>query len=134
MNDTELERLAAGLGHRAAATLDSGKIAERVIARLDESRVIVSYRASAVRWLGGLAAAAMVVIALGLALKSNRPAANESVMHSSVLQELDGLTPDQLEQVLLSMPATASTLPQESAPLQELDTLSLKRLLRTLEG
>jgi len=134
MNDTELERLAARLGNRAADALDAGSIAEQVIARLEESRVVVSSRATVIRWLGGLAAAAMVIVALGLALKPDGGAANQSAMHSSVLQELDGLSVDQLEQLLQTMPTTSSTLQQESVPLQELDTLSLKRLLRTLEG
>ena len=53
---------------------------------------------------------------------------------SSVLQELDGLGVTELEQLLQTMPATSSTLPQDPVPLYELDTLSLKRLLRTLEG
>ena len=133
MNETELERLAASLGARAARRLDPEQIADRVIARLDEPRVIAFRRAPLVRWLGGLAAAAMVVVAVSLALRPATPVADQGGV-SSVLQELDGLGVDQLEQLLQAMPATSAVIPQESMPLQELDTLSLKRLLRTLEG
>lgn len=134
MNETEMERLAAGLGERAARTLDPERIAERVIARLNEPRVIAFRRAPLVRWLGGLAAAAMVVVAVGLALRPATRVSGQSASRSTVLQELDGLGVDQLEQLLQAMPATSSVVPQESVPLRELDTLSLKRLLRTLEG
>lgn len=134
MNESELERLAASLGEKAARTLNPERIAERVIARLDEPRVIAFRRAPLVRWLGGLAAAAMVVVAVGLALRPAAQVADPRASQSTVLQELDGLGVDQLEQLLLAMPATSSVIPQESVPLQELDTLSLKRLLRTLEG
>lgn len=135
MNDSELERLAATLGERAARTLDPERIAERVTARLDEARVIAfPRRAPLITWLGGLAAAAMVIVAVGLALRPVARGSNPGASPSTVLQELDGLGEDQLEQLLQMMPATSSTLQQESVPLQELDTLSLKRLLRTLEG
>lgn len=134
MNETELERLAASLGEKAARTLNPERIAERVIARLDEPRVIALRRAPLVRWLGGLAAAAMVVVAVGLALRPATRVSDPRASQSTVLQELDGLGVDQLEQLLQAMPATSSVIPQESVPLQELDTLSLKRLLRTLEG
>ena len=134
MNETELERLAATLGERAARTLDPEQVAERVIARLDEPRVIAFRRAPLVRWIGGLAAAAMIMVALGLALRLATRVSDQTAFQSTVLQELDGLDVDQLEQLLQVMPATSSVIPQESVPLQELDTLSLKRLLRTLEG
>ena len=134
MNETELERLAATLGEKAARTLDPERIAGRVIARLEEPRVIAFQRAPLVRWLGGLAAAAMVIVALGIALRPATRVSDQSASQSTVLQELDELDVDQLEQLLQAMPATSSVIPQESVPLQELDTLSLKRLLRTLEG
>lgn len=133
MNENELEQLAARLGDRAAKTLDAEKIAERVIARLEEPEIVAFRRTPIIRWTFGLAAAAIVIVALGLALKPG-PRANPGEVQSSVLQELDGLGVDQLEQLLQTMPATSSTLQPELVPLQELDTLSLKRLLRTLEG
>jgi hypothetical protein len=134
MNENELERLAARLGDSAAKTLDAEKIAERVLARLDEPEILAFRRAPVIRWIGGLAAAAMVIVALGLALTPGTRSPDRSAVQSSVLQELDGLGEDQLEQLLQTMPATSSTLPEEPVPLRELDTLSLKRLLRTLEG
>lgn len=134
MNDTELERLAARLGERATSDLDAGKIAERVIARLEEPRVIAISRAPFLRWVGGLAAAAMLLVALGIALRPSSRPVDESAMTGTVLPELDGLGVDELEQVLQTLPTTSSSLPEETVPLQQLDTLSLKRLLRALEG
>ncbi len=134
MNQTELERLAARLGEREAGTLDPEQIAERVMARLETPQVHEISRRPVVRWTLGLAAAAMLMVALGLALSPDDRAANQSAMTGTVLQELDGLGVDQLEQLLQSLPASSSTLEQESGPSPELDTLSLKRLLRTLEG
>ena len=134
MNENELEQLAARLGERAAKTLDAEKLAERVLARLDEPENLAVRRAPVIRWIGGLAAAAMVIVALGLALRPGNPGTSRVTVRSSVLQELDGLGEDQLEQLLQTMPSTSSTLPQNAVPLRELDTLSLKRLLRTLEG
>ena len=134
MNDTELERLAARLGQRAAGDLDPEKIAERVIARLDEPPVIAIHRVPMIRRAAGLALAAMLLIALGLAFRPSSRPVDQSAMTGTVLQELDGLGADELEQLLQTMPVTSSTVPDETVPLQELDTLSLKRLLRALEG
>jgi len=134
MNEHELERLAARMGEGAASRLDAEKITERVMARLDEARVVSRAPTRTIRWIGGLAAAAMVVIALGLALQSGPRLSTRTVTQNNVLQELDDLGVTELEQLLQTMPSTAATLPQESVPLHELDTLSLKRLLRTLEG
>jgi hypothetical protein len=134
MNETELERTAARLGEQAARTLDAERIAERVMARLEEPQVIGVSRRPVVRWVLGLAAAAMLMVAVGLALSSENRPVNQSAMTGTVLPELDGLGVDQLEQLLQSWPASSSILEQESGPSPELDTLSLKRLLRTLEG
>jgi hypothetical protein len=134
MNETELERTAARLGEQAARTLDAERIAERVMARLEGPQVIGISRRPVVRWVLGLAAAAMLMVAVGLALSPENRPVNQSAMTGTVLPELDGLGVDQLEQLLQSWPASSSTLEQESGPSPELDTLSLKRLLRTLEG
>lgn len=134
MNETELERLAARLGERPARALHPDKIAEQVMARLDELRVIAFSRAPLLRWIGGLAAAAMILVALGLALRPGGRPVDQSAMSGTVLPELDGLGVPELEQLLQTMPVTEASLPEETVPLQELDTLSLKRLLRALEG
>ncbi len=133
MTPEELERLAAGLGREAGEGVDSERVATRVLARLEEQKVVLlASRRRLVRWIGGVAAAALLLLAVGLALA---PAAGpDRAGTETVLHELDQLDAEQLEELLEIMPVTASALPPESSPLSELDTIKLERLLRSLEG
>ncbi len=130
MTEQDIERLAATLGQAPAEAVDPDQIAAKVVARLG-----FPARRRAVRWLVGLAAAAALMLLAGRFLlgPGSRPI-ERAAEQPSVLQELDPLSVDQLEELLRSMPVTASTLPLETIPLQELDSTNLERLLRSLEG
>jgi hypothetical protein len=133
MTDLELERLAAQLGEKPAEALDAERVAARVLARLEQEPVVsLNPAGRAIRWVGALAAAAALILAVRLAVAPD--ASEPSGSQVTVLQELDQLGADQLEEILQSMPVTVSALPLETVPLQELDSIRLERLLRSLEG
>lgn len=137
MTEQELEQVAAGLGARPADAIDTDRIAARVLARLEEDPILAMPRSrGVVRWLAGLAAAAALLFLAGRFLGGpGRFPVEQTATHATVLPELDRLSVDQLEELLQAMPVVnASTLPIEKMPLQELDTMNLERLLRSLEG
>lgn len=134
----ELIQAARGLGAGVVAALDTSRIAARVARRLaapdpESKSPILS---PAARWLIGLAAAAAIVIAFHpwrsgpSALHPSSPAGAVSV-----LNELDDLTPSELESVLEAFPPAADAVPHvESAPFGDLEPKDLERMLRSLEG
>ena len=134
MTEEELLRAAARLGEDQAGQLDSGRISERVVARLaSEPAAVHPIRRPAVRWLVGLAAAAGLVLLVRLAVM---PSPTSSPPQLSVLYELDGLGTVELEEILETIPVTAAALDpgSDAVPWKDLDSTDLERLLRSLEG
>lgn len=133
MTEQELEQTAARLGADQAKAVDPDRIARQVLARLAaEPAVVPPIRPPIVRWLVGLAAAA----ALALVVRAITPSSLSSPSSLSVLHELDDLGTSELEAILESIPATAEAIPPfpETDPRNDLDSTSLARLLRSLEG
>ena len=134
----DLVRAAQGLGAGVAAALDTGRVADQVARRLAEASPVVRPRAvgPTTRWLIGLAAAAALVLAVrpwrfgGAATNRSNP-----VAAVSVLNELDDLTPTELESVLEALPSAAEAVPHvETVPFSDLEPKDLERVLRSLEG
>jgi len=141
MTEEELIRTASHLGDQVVRDLDGEGLAQRVLAQLAAKPVTASpVRWMRRGWLIGLAAAAAVLLVLRLTLPgssssngSTTPPASTSTL--TVLHELDGLNSGELESVLESLePAAGAITHPEGGSLDELDTKSLERLLRSLEG
>jgi hypothetical protein len=89
------------------------------------------------RWLIGLAAVAALVLVIRPWRPGHSPVMNlpERAAAVSVLNELDDLTPSELESVLEALPPAADAVPHvESAPFGDLEPKDLERMLRSLEG
>ena len=128
---------AHALGSGVLTALDTSRIAERVARRTVEADSSARPRIlrSARRWLTGLAAAAALV----LVVRSWRPGQpvvkTPSPAAVTVLNELDDLTPSELESVLEALPPAAEAVPHlESVPFGDLEPQDLERVLRSLEG
>ena len=134
MTEDELVRTAARLGTAQAETLDPARVAERVLARLaSEPAEVRPLPRRVAPWFVGLAAAAALLVVLRLTVLSTSPTSPSAW---SVLHELDDLGTGELEEILETIPVpTAALSPApEAAPLSELDSIHLERLLRSLEG
>ena len=135
MTEAELIRTAARLGTDQVGALDPDRVAERVIARLaaEPAAKVLPLRRRVAPWLVGIAAAAALLIVLRLTVLPSPPSPPTSL---SVLYELDNLGTYELEEILETIPASAT----ESAPApgkmpwSDLDSDKLERLLRSLEG
>jgi len=137
MTEDELVRTAARLGTAQAETLDPARVAERVLARLaSEPAEVRPLPRRVAPWFVGLAAAAALLVVLRLTVLSTSPTSPTSPSARSVLHELDDLGTGELEEILETIPVpTAALSPApEAAPLSELDSIHLERLLRSLEG
>jgi hypothetical protein len=130
---------AQGLGADVAAGLDTGRLAEKVARRIEDAGPVLTRPGLrlARRWLIGLAAAAALVLVIRPWSPGHSPVMNlrERAAAVSVLNELDDLTPSELESVLEALPSAADALPHvESAPFSDLEPKDLERMLRSLEG
>lgn len=135
----DLIRAAQGMGAGVVAALDTGRIAENVVRRVAEAGPAARPRVlgPATRWLIGLAAAAALVLVIRPGRPGQSPVMNlpERAAAVSVLNELDDLTPSELESVLEALPSAAEAVPHvESAPFGDLEPKDLERVLRSLEG
>jgi hypothetical protein len=134
----DLIRVAQGLGAGVVASLDTSRIAERVARRMTEAGPAMPPRVlgPATRWLIGLAAAAALVLAVRpWRLGDSVTNLSNPVAAVSVLNELDDLTPLELESVLEALPTAAEAVPHvETAPFGDLEPQDLERVLRSLEG
>jgi len=134
----DLVRTAHGLGADVAAALDTGRIAEKVARRIADAGPVARPRVAApvARWLIGLAAAAALVLAVRpWRFGGSVPNPAHPVAAVSVLNELDDLTPAELESVLEGLPTAAEAVPHvESVPFGDLEANDLERMLRSLEG
>jgi len=133
----ELVRATHALGSGVVTSLDTSRIGERVTRRMAEadSAARPGILHSGRRWLIGLAAAAALV----LVVRSWRPGQPEvkppSPAAVTVLNELDDLTPSELESVLEALPPAAEAVPHlETVPFGDLEPQDLERMLRSLEG
>ena len=127
-------QVAAGLGRGVARRLGSARIADTVARRLASEppprRTLVGRTARLLA--AGMAAAAAIAVFGSTRLD---PPLLDSPATQSVLHELDELNPAELETLLESLPPEAgATAHPEPATVNELDTSSLERLLRSLEG
>lgn len=137
----ELDMLGAAgrLGTARLSGFDAGRVAARVRDRLAGEADHAPNSRRAVRWLAGLAAAALLVLAVRLGGPSGRggpvPASPGAPAEVSVLHELDGLSEPQLEEVLASIPPSTEALDRvELAPLTDLNTTDLELVLRSMEA
>jgi hypothetical protein len=135
MTEAELLKTAERLGNDAVRGLDAERVSQRVLARLATEPIVAvtPIRRSWVYGLAGLAAAAILVFALRVV--PGGPTSPTTPTPLTVLHELDDLNVSELQAVLESLPveAGAPTHP-EPASLNDLDSQSLERLLRSLEG
>ena len=135
MSEEELLQAAGKLGEDAVRGLDEQRVARAVLERLATEPVAAPRRVgSTVRWLAGVAAVAAAIL-LMVKSPTTPPSSPSSLSSPSVLHELDDLSASELQLLLESMPASAvAPAHPDPSSLDQLDTKSLERLLRSLEG
>ena len=135
MNDDELEQLAQRLGARAAERLDIEATARAVVERLRAERAARERMILRLprQWLR--IAAALVIVVGGGAVALRIMRTNQTTV-ASVPADLDGLSTDQLKQVLdgVGQPGGDVTVPAQDVSLDDLNTVELRALLESLEG
>jgi hypothetical protein len=134
MNDSELERIAARLGDRAAARLDVEQTAAAVLSRLRTREQVVSWRAGPML----LRLAAALVLAVGAAFYGYRLFSGDSVAGTEVatveVPALQTLASSELEEVLDSLSTDTPASEAIAVGLQSLNNDQLTELLRQMEG
>jgi hypothetical protein len=135
VNDDELEQLAQRLGARAAERLDVEATARAVVERLRAERAARERMILRLprQWLR--IAAALVIVVGGGAVALRIMRTNRTTV-ASVPDDLDGLSTDQLKQVLdeVGQPAGETVVSAQDVSLEDLNTVELRALLESLEG
>lgn len=135
MNDDELEKLAQRLGARAAERLDVEATARAVVERLRAERAAGERNGV---WLPRqwLRIAAALVIAVGGGALALRIIGTNHPSVASVPADLDGLSTDQLRQVLDGVEQSDGqvVVSAQDVSLDDLNTVELRALLESLEG
>jgi hypothetical protein len=135
VNDDELEQLAQRLGARAAERLDVEATARAVVERLRAERAARERMILRLprQWLR--IAAALVIVVGGGAVALRIMRTNRTTV-ASVPADLDGLSTDQLKQVLddVGQPAGETVVSAQDVSLEDLNTVELRALLESLEG
>jgi len=135
VNDDELEKLAQRLGARAAERLDVEATAQAVIERLRAERAA---RERIGLWLPRhwLRIAAALVIMIGGGALALRFMRTTPPTVASVPADLDGLSTDQLRQVLDGVGESGgeAVVSVQDVSLDDLNTVELRALLESLEG
>ena len=134
LHDAKLQELARQLGAQAAERLDVEATAAAVVRRLSEREQERTLWSMQPVWLR--AAAAVVLIAGGVALlRSGSPGLPVHPSHY-VAEDLNGLSANDLRDVLSGLDQTLNgTVPAQTEPgLNELSPEQLKAVLRSMEG
>ena len=135
MNDDQLEKLAQRLGARAAERLDVEATAQAVIERLRAERA-AGERIGL--WLPRqwLRIAAALVIVVGGGAVALRIMGSRHRSFASAPADLDGLSTDQLKQVLDGVGESGgeAVVSVQDVSLDDLNTVELRALLESLEG
>ena len=135
MNDDQLEKLAQRLGARAAERLDVEATAQAVIERLRAERA-AGERIGL--WLPRqwLRIAAALVIVVGGGAVALRIMGSSHQSFASAPADLDGLSTDQLKQVLDGVGESGgeAVVSVQDVGLDDLNTVQLRALLESLEG
>ena len=125
-------RAAARLGSEVEAEVDSGRIGQVVLARLEAARRPDRWRR--VGWLTGLATAAGLALLIWTQVPTGSGDASAQAFLLPV-EELDSLTTPELEMVLESLdPPIGQASDVEPPALGDLDDQQLERVLRSLES
>ena len=135
MDETELERIASGLGRRAADRLDVEAVARGVLDRLREAgeadRVVASRPRPLLRWLATAAAVALIVAGSVVTFRATPPSGDQAARPAVDLYELSS---DELAEVLDSLSWNAPVSARFAAGLDDLDAEQLEQLLALMEG
>ncbi len=139
MNEDELEQLAQRLGARGAERLDVERTVRAVVARLKQEPRAARRMRLEPAWLR-IAAAAVVMVAVGLVLQSTfHPSASRQIagLSEPAGADLSDLTADQLQEVLQTVEqagADQEAVSAQDVGLEDLSTPQLRALLESLEG
>lgn len=133
MNEHELERLARGLGDRAAERLDVEATARAVVERLREAPQTQRVTWIRPEWLR-VAAVLALLLGAGVALQQVSPS-SEPVAVRYALEDLSDLTVTELTQLLAGLDDTleGDGDDESTADLDALTPAQLQALLRSLE-
>ncbi|MFC1640209.1 hypothetical protein ACFL3B_05540 [Gemmatimonadota bacterium] len=132
VDDQQLEQLARRLGARAVERLDLDETANAVVARLQsETGRTMWWRRKP--QLSVLAAAAVLVLAIGILVETGGNSPSESDLNlASLPLELQALSDDELEEVFDSLSFEAPVSELTVASLEDLNVRQLEELLQTM--
>jgi hypothetical protein len=133
MDERRLEKLAKGLGRRAAERLDVEASAAAVLQRIRSQPVrVVWWRRAPV--LQGLAAAAVVVLTAGILVSGQLNRTVERVVAMPAPVELAALSEEELAEVFDSLSVEVPVSELADAGIYDLTEGELEELLELLEG
>ena len=130
--DRDLEREASALGSREADALDLDRVADRVVARLRSGERAAS-RVRVWRWLTGVAAAAVLLVATARWIDPDE-SVGEMAATVATAPELESLSGDELAEVLDSLFLHAPVTELVAVSLDDLNERQLAELLTLMEG
>ncbi len=132
LNDRQLEELAERLGETAAARLDADAVANNIIKRLEVEPKIDSWWKRQMPTYGAFAAAAVLVLALGILSeeRTGRDAISPDLELATL--ELQALSVDELEEVFDSLSFDAPVYELAAVGLDDMSVGQLEELLQTM--
>jgi len=133
MNETDLERIAARLGDRAAARLDVERTAAAVLHRLRTERPASLWQRSSSTLLRMAAAVALILGAGWVGYRMMEKAPVEAPL-APVVASLQTLSSDEMQDVLDSLAIESPAYQNIAVGLHDLSTEQLTELLRRMEG
>ena len=133
IDEREIERLARGLGVRAAGRVDVEQTAQAVLQRVKR------HKPEPVWWrrvplLQAVAAAAVVVLVVGTLLLGRFGGGTGEAAEPVLLAELQELSTEELAQVFDSLLVEAPLYESSTLGLQDLNEEQLRELLALMEG
>ncbi len=132
VNDRQLEDLAKHLGDEAGARLDVNEVAGAVVERLRVEREEVVWWRRQIPVLGAVAAAAVMVLAIGVLAGNSEGPNGNALDFSPTSVELQALSVDELEEVFDSLSFEAPVFELAAASLEDMSVGQLEELLQTM--
>ena len=132
MNDQQLEQVARRLGAEAGDRIDVDRTAVAVVARLKREPERLAWWQRHMPVFGAVAAAAVMVLSIGILSESGEPRLNEQQDLALASFGLQALSDEELEEVYDSLVFEAPVSELATAGFEDMSVGQLEELLQTM--